>query len=93
MSKSPLYTLVRHTGWSVGGKSDFEHAVEERDVPTKTIASLIMRKGGCIYDSYATAHQMAHTYNYPRDNTGIVPTAKGRFAKVRGFDEEIFLPG
>lgn len=86
------YTLVRHTGYSVGGNPQFENAVEERNVDTSKQRAAIARAGGVLYPNYPEAHDKAFEYNYPKEVEGLIPQAKGKFVKRAGFDEEIFVP-
>jgi hypothetical protein len=86
------YTLVRHSGYSVGGNSLFQHAVEEREVSTARQLALIAKAGGVLFKTYSAAHDEAFSYNYPPEVTGLCPRARGKFVKRTGFDEEIFIP-
>lgn len=86
------YTLVRHTGYSVGGKEAFKHAVEERAVTTAKERSIVAKAGGLLFESYNGAHDRAFNENYSKEHHGINPAAQGKFVKRKGFDEEIYIP-
>lgn len=72
------YTLIQHTGYSVGGNPQFKNAVEERSV-TPAEARRVKRAGGCLFDSYTKAHEAAQAENYPPDVVGLIPKARGTF--------------
>lgn len=86
------WTLVRHTGYSGGGKSDFERAVEERALNTARERSIIAKAGGLLFDHYGDAHNRAAVENYPGNYEGLVPRAQGKFVKRAGFEEDIYVP-
>ena len=85
------WTLIRHTGYSVGGKPAFEHAVEERQIHIKE-AVRVTRAGGVVTDNYLDAHDRAFRENYPRKTKGLIPRAPGKFVKVKGLEEEVYVP-
>lgn len=84
------YVLVRHTGYSQSGHTDFERAVEERFV-TSGVARKIELAGGVALPTYDEAVAGAEAVNYP-PGTGLVPQALGKFKKIAGFEEEIYVP-
>jgi hypothetical protein len=86
------YTLVQHTGYTVGGNPQFKAAVEERAVQTKRQERAIRRAGGVIRTSYSAARDLATATNYPPGAVGLIPHAKGKFVTRKGFDEPIFVP-
>jgi hypothetical protein len=85
------YTLVQHTGFSVGGKNAFKQAVEARSIMEAEVGP-VSRAGGLIYNSYAEARDAAEKYNYPPENDGLHPTAKGTFVRAGRFAEKVFVP-
>jgi hypothetical protein len=92
-----MYALVRHTGYSQTEHAEFQQAVEERSV-TPAIAHKINVAGGMIADDYTTAEALAERVNYPpadpdaAPTSWLVPQARGKFLRIPGFDEEIYLP-
>lgn len=77
-----FYTLVQHTGWTVGQKPAFKNAVEMRMI-NRQQAEKVQAKGGHVFRSYADAHDAEHKANFPDPNyQGIYPSAQGRFVKV-----------
>lgn len=91
MANEKLWTLVQHTGWSVSCKPDFLHAVEVRSVPKK-IAEAVVKAGGLVFPDYAKAQTAEQYENYPPEVDGIVPHVRGTFVKVKGFEEQIYIP-
>lgn len=86
-----LYTLVRHTGYSQTDHAEFEHAVEERSV-TASLGHKIELAGGTSFPDYDTASDAAEKINYPPGVAGLVPQARGKFKRIPGFGEEIYVP-
>lgn len=87
------YTLVQHTGYTVGGKLAFKNAVEERSIPTKKLERVVRRAGGVIIRTYSEARDLAEKTNYPPGVKGIVPQAKGKFVVRKAYgDEPIYVP-
>ncbi len=86
------YTLVQHTGFTVGGKPEFKHAVEQRSVTTKKEERAIRRAGGVIYQTYGSAADRATQENFPAGYKGMIPKAPGKFVNRSAFDEPIYVP-
>lgn len=86
------YTLVQHTGFTVGGKPAFRNAVEARSVQTKKQERAVRRAGGLIYRTYSDAREAEQSTNFPPEVKGLIPRANGRFVTRSAFDEPIFIP-
>lgn len=86
------WTLVRHTGYSVGGKPDFEHAVEERALNTSRERAAVAKAGGLLFEHYGDAHNRAAVENYPDNYGGLVPRAPGKFVRRADLEEDIYVP-
>jgi hypothetical protein len=86
------YTLVRHTGYSVGGNRQFEHAVELRAISGKTATQQVVKAGGLIFASYSEASMREEAENYPPGATGLIPAATGKFSQRKVSGEEIYIP-
>ena len=74
------WTLVRHTGYSVGANMQFYRAVEERSVTTQGQAAKVMDNGGVrrIYDGVGGNRQQ-HRRGTPNRQS----TRKGEDIVVR----------
>ena len=86
------WTLVRHTGYSIGDNPQFEKAVEMRNVELASERRVIASAGGLLIDSYDEASLREEHENYPKEVKGVIPRAKGSFVSRKGFDEEIYVP-
>lgn len=89
VNRGMKYTLVRHSGYPVGGNPQFEYATEEEAVGASELAA-VNRAGGVIYNSYVEAHNASFNANYPPEIEGLIPRCKGTFVKVGRFD--LFVP-
>lgn len=85
------YTLVRHTGYSVGDNPAFQNAVEERSIDARLVSKVI-EMNGRVFDNYADARDEAERYNYPPGATGLVAKAVGSFRRLDAIGEEVFIP-
>jgi len=96
MKNYPIrYALVRHTGYSVGGKESFRNAVELRSFRLNEAKLDVLREAGVtVFDDYAEGIKKEEEYNYPASATGIIPVAQGKFVTLsdREFNEEFFIP-
>jgi len=90
----PIFTLVRHSAWSVKQDPQFEHAVEESMIDSRLITS-ILKAGGLIFTSYAEASDRAEMENYPNNHEGhwLIPRVRGTF-KIVGRKEpiDVYIP-
>jgi hypothetical protein len=86
------YTLVRHSGYSVGGKEIFKQAVEERFVGLKEERDEVTKAGGLLLSSYREAYERAHAENYPPGLQGLIPQVNGHFVECEVLGEDIYIP-
>lgn len=89
MPPNPKYTLVRHSGWSVGQNPQFKQAVELTSVSGADL-SAVAKVGGLIYNTYTEASNAEHNANWPPAHQGIIPRANGSFKMVKDLD--VFIP-
>jgi hypothetical protein len=89
-----MYTIVQHTGYTVGGKPEFKQAVEERCITSSADVAHVAKAGGLLYNSYQEAREAAEKFNYPAGYTGYIPQAKGTFTRPanNGFKEPLYKP-
>ncbi len=85
------YTLVRHSGYAVGGNAAFEDAVEYVEV-TGDQAYRVRAAGGVLLGSLAEAQTAAEAENYPAGTTQGSPRASGYFSSARIGGAEIYVP-
>lgn len=90
-SEKKHWTLVQHTGFSVDHKEEFEHAVELRAISEKQ-AAMVKAMGGCVFETYAEAHETERAENYPPGVKGIIPRCTGKFLKMKGKSERLYIP-
>lgn len=83
------YTLIQHTGYSIGGNPQFMAAVECAWVSGSVLLRKIQEKGGVIFDSYHAASTAEMTANYTPDNKSIIPRVRGTFSSLR-FDGTVY---
>jgi len=89
-----LYTLVQHSGYSVGGNPQFLRAVELQSVHNQETFNLIQRVGGYIYDNYKEASDAEYSTNYPSEVYGfLVPNVAGGFSEATCEGKKIYTPG
>ncbi len=85
------YTLVRHSGYAVGGNADFEDAVEYVEV-TGEQAYRVRAAGGVLLDSLAEAQAAVQDENFPSGTAQARPQAQGYFSSLRIAGAEIYVP-
>ena len=85
------YTLVQHTGWSVGGNPQFQRAVEELAVDGRQ-AKAVERAGGVVFDSYGAAADAQYKENYPPEVGGLIPGVRGKFSARKIEGSRIYIP-
>lgn len=59
------YTLVRHTGWTIGFNPQFQQAVELTGVGSDIMEKQIQKAGGYLADTYQEASCAEFAVNYP----------------------------
>jgi hypothetical protein len=93
MSRAPFmtYTLVQHSGWTVGLDPLFQRAVEACAVVSARDAERVRTAGGVVFASYAEACEAEERTNYPPEVKGLIPRAPGRFAERKGLGA-IYVP-
>jgi hypothetical protein len=84
------FTLVRHSGYAVGGDTRYEGAVEVAEV-TSLQAYTVRAAGGTLYPTRIAAEAAATAANRPGP-TGL-PHAPGYFSSLRVAGAEIHVPG
>lgn len=90
--RSNLYTLVRHSGWSIGCNPSFRQAVELKEI-SSTVAAKILAKQGLVFNSWTDANTAEEIYNYPDPNyVGVIPKVEGDFISIPGYALEVFIP-
>lgn len=87
-----MYTLVQHSGYTVGGKPEFRKAVEAIGGVSAREAEKIRAIGGLVFTDYENATTAEEAENYPPEVAGFIPTVRGKFSdhKVRG--ARIYVP-
>lgn len=96
-----VWTLVRHTAFSVAGKPAFKNAVEVESIDGNQAAKVI-KAGGLIFNSYIDAVEREEKENYPDDAAlsvnlagvagWLIPQARGTFVHRAGVGD-IYIPG
>lgn len=86
-----LFTLVRHSGYAVGGDPAFEDAVELFEV-THEQEYRVRAVGGLLLASLAEAQAAVQAANFPPGETRPGPHATGYFASLRLGGAEIYVP-
>ena len=91
---SDKYTLVRHSGFGYDSNPQFEQAVESRFLDTYTQFTKVKKYGGIIIEGYPSAENKAYDINYPKSDAqqGIVPAARGTFARAKIDGLHIYIP-
>lgn len=88
------YTLIQHTGYTVGGNPQFFGAVEEAWVRGDPLRKAIETAGGIIFDTYTVADRAAYAVNYPGRSAALIPHAKGGFHALNHGKEryQLYIP-
>lgn len=76
------YTLVRHTGWTIGFNPQFQQAVELTGVGSDIMEKQIQKAGGYLADTYQEASCAEFAVNYPPSVKGLIPHARGTFTPI-----------
>lgn len=84
------YTLIQHSGYTIGGNPQFRAAVENASVNNKE-AKKIIEVGGLVFNGYGESYDAAHKFNYPLNSSGLIPQADGSFKKVKDVGM-VFVP-
>jgi len=96
MRKKPqdllLWTLVRHSAWTVARKPAFSKAVELQCIYTQKEAEKAVRCGGVIFTDYKAAHNREYAENYPPEVKGLIPNARGNFSRSAISGSQIYIP-
>jgi hypothetical protein len=79
-----LYTLVRHSAFSLGHQQ-FENAVEPRPIDS-TAAKKVVKLGGYLFDNFAAAYQRSD------DENGDIEPPKVPGAFVKKSFGDLYLP-
>jgi hypothetical protein len=87
-----LWTLVRHSAWTVARKPGFEKAVEIQMLYTHKDAEKVVRAGGILFSDYKVANDREYSENYPPERKGIIPCAKGNFSRSKIAGSNIYIP-
>ena len=74
-----FYTLVQHTGFAIGGNSQFRQAVEEHLITDPKGVVRVRKAGGLLFSHYP--HNETHAINYPPEVKGLIPNARGKFSR------------
>jgi hypothetical protein len=85
-----VWTLVQHSG--VRHDPGFAQAVEEVPITTVAARDRVIRAGGVIYDTYASATRAEYAENYPPEVQGLYPRARGTFSKSVINGRPIYVP-
>lgn len=85
------YTLVQHTGYTVGKDATFARTVEERSITARQ-AEQVRKAGGLVFTDYDTAAAAGYNECYPPEVTGLVAKVRGTFAKVPTVTEPVYIP-
>ncbi len=85
------FTLVRHSGYAVGGDPAFEDAVELVEV-TENQTYHVRAAGGLLLATLAEAQAAERAANFPAGTTPDRPHAAGHFSSVRVGRAEIYVP-
>ncbi len=85
------FTLVRHSGYAVGGDPAFEDAVDLFEV-TDAQAYRVRAAGGLLLATRAEAQAAVQAANFPPGPPRAEPHATGYFSSVRIGGVEIYVP-
>jgi len=86
------YTLVQHTGYSIGGNQQFKYGVELRLINSAPEIKAVFNVGGYLFNTYEEARKVEESENYPPEVKGIIPHVRGTFVTHKGMDEPIYIP-
>jgi hypothetical protein len=82
-------TLIQHSGFTVGGDSQFEHAVESCLLTPKEERQ-VQAAGGLLLD-VPEIYDREHAENYPPEVKGLIPKVPGSFSKKTVKGSPIYL--
>ena len=85
------YTLVQHSAAGYKGDPQFVQAVEERGL-TPAEERKVSHLVGLVFNGYVEAHDRAYAENYPPGVRGIIPEARGTFAKLVIDGLKLYIP-
>lgn len=85
------YTLVRHSGYDLGGKLEFEFAVEARAISGRQVG-MVERRGGLLFDGYDAAAKAEMDENYPPEVKGLIPHVRGSFSTYELEGSPLYIP-
>jgi len=86
-----LFTLVRHSGYSVGANPAFEDAVEVRELTIRQ-HYVVRAAGGVVFTTREAAQQGEDAANYPNGLKSGRAYASGYFSSLRVSGAEVFVP-
>lgn len=91
MANEKMWTLVQHTGFSVGQKHEFRRAVELREISQRQ-GAMVKALGGVVFDTYEAAREAEEAENWPPGTEGIIPNCAGSFIKMKVNSEKLYIP-
>jgi len=86
-----FYTIVQHSAYGYGAEPQFQHGLETRQVNTKAEHAKVRKAGGVIME-YIEAEDFVESESYPPSNSGLVPAARGSFARAKVDGLRIYVP-
>jgi hypothetical protein len=87
-----LWTLVRHSAWTVARKPAFEEAVEIKALHTQKEAEKVTRNGGVVFSDYKVANDREYSENYPPTVKGLIACVRGKFSRSTVDGAQIYVP-
>lgn len=85
------WTLVQHSGFGYGGKSEFAKAVEVRNICSRSMENRVRKAGGMIFESYLAASDAEDKINGVTGDRPFLQAA-GRFSDERLDNLPIYIP-
>jgi len=92
MYKNYGYTIVQHSGYAYGLKSDFKHGLEAKVIGSKPQLEDITKHGGLIFPTFQEAEDYAHKEMYPAGHEGWLPKAPGTFSDYKRAGLALYIP-
>lgn len=87
-----MYTLTRHSMWTVPHFPRFRNGLQPVGVDTRT-AIRVLRLGGVLLPDEPTAWDAAERFMYPDGDSAVPPNPDGTFRAVPFCRLPLFIPG
>ena len=83
------FTVVRHSGYVFGGRTEFKFGLQETSINTRVELNNIRNEGGFVFNSYKEADSFCYSESYREsDKVSLRPMVDGKFSrkKIRGLN-------